>query len=144
MLALHGARKREPSPTVEKSPLALALGARNRLADERAQLDAINVFPVADGDTGSNMLATVEAIVAALRDPSVDPARAAADAALMGARGNSGTILSALVRTAALALADGADVPSALRAGVDAAYASVPEPVEGTMLTVAQIGRAHV
>ena len=145
MLAQPEARKREPSPTVSTSPpptpLALALSARHRLAEERAQLDAINVFPVADGDTGSNMLATVDAVVAALRDPMADPARAVADAALMGARGNSGTILSALARTAAQTLAPpvtGPAVAAALRAGVEAAYAAVPEPVEGTMLTVAR------
>lgn len=132
-------------PTVPTTPpptlLRLAIGARNRLADERAQLDAINVFPVADGDTGSNMLATAEAVVAALRVPSGTPAEAAADAVLMGARGNSGTILSALVRAAAQSLeapVTGAGVAAALRAGVDAAYAAVPEPVEGTMLTVAR------
>lgn len=127
-----------PPPT----PLALALGARARLAAECERLNAINVYPVADGDTGSNMLRTAEAIVAALRVDTGDPARTAGDAALMGARGNSGTILSALVRAAAARLAvgdvDGAAVAAALRAGADAAYRAVPEPVEGTMLTVAR------
>ena len=127
----------------EQPPLAfaIALGARTRLAAERERLDAINVYPVADGDTGSNMLATADAVVAALRAGEGDPLHAAADAALMGARGNSGTILSAFVRAALRDLgpgADGAAVAAALRAGADAAYAAVPEPVEGTMLTVAR------
>ena len=119
----------------------LALSARARLAAEREHLDAINVYPVADGDTGSNLLATVDAIAAALRDEPADPAQAAADAALMGARGNSGTILSALVRTAVLSLTapvDGAASTQALHVGAEAAYAAVPEPTEGTMLTVAR------
>ena len=119
----------------------LALSARARLAAEREHLDAINVYPVADGDTGSNLLATVDAIAAALRDEPADPAQAAADAALMGARGNSGTILSALVRTAVLSLTapvDGAAITQALHVGAEAAYAAVPEPTEGTMLTVAR------
>ncbi|MGI9186971.1 MAG: DegV family protein [Gaiellales bacterium] len=117
------------------------MSARARLASEREHLDAINVFPVADGDTGSNLLATVVAIAAALIADAADPARAAADAALLGARGNSGTILSALVRAAAQSLAhpvDGVAIVRALRAGADAAYAAVPEPAEGTMLTVAR------
>ncbi len=123
------------------SPSTLAASARARLVGEREHLNAINVYPVADGDTGSNLLSTVDAIAAALRANPGDPARAAADAALLGARGNSGTILSALVRAAVLSLptpVDGAAVRAALRAGADAAYAAVPEPVEGTMLTVAR------
>ena len=126
-----------PLPSV----LTLALSARARLGAERDYLDAINVYPVADGDTGSNLLATVDAIAASLRSAPADPARAVADAALMGARGNSGTILSALVRTAVLSLpapVDGAAITQALRAGADAAYAAVPKPTEGTMLTVAR------
>jgi DegV family protein with EDD domain len=123
--------------------LSLALGARARLAAQRPGIDRINVFPVADGDTGSNMLATADAVVAALRELPADPARAAGDAALLGARGNSGTILSAMARAACDALAaapaiDGAAVAGALRAAADAGYRAVPEPVEGTMLTVAR------
>ena len=89
-----------PAPT----PLDLALGARAALARERERLNAINVYPVADGDTGSNMLATADAVVRALREGPADPARAAGDAALLGARGNSGTILSAMVRALATGL----------------------------------------
>jgi DegV family protein with EDD domain len=127
-----------PLPT----PLDLALGARAALARERERLNAINVYPVADGDTGSNMLATADAVVRALREGPQDPARAAGDAALLGARGNSGTILSAMVRAAVDGLADGpidgAAVAAALRAAADAGYGAVPAPVEGTMLTVAR------
>lgn len=133
------------------SPLVLALGARTRLAGECEHLNAINVYPVADGDTGSNLLATVDAIVAALRVSEVPAngaegvAQAAADAALLGARGNSGTILSALVRAAVLSLRaplDGPTLSAALAAGAEAAYAAVPVPVEGTMLTVARAAAA--
>ncbi len=119
----------------------LAASARARLAGEREHLNAINVYPVADGDTGSNLLATVDAVATALRASPGDPARVAADAALLGARGNSGTILSAFVRASVLSLqapVDGAAVRAALLAGAEAAYAAVPQPVEGTMLTVAR------
>ncbi|MGA0122588.1 MAG: DAK2 domain-containing protein, partial [Gaiellales bacterium] len=92
-----------PLPT----PLDLALGARAALARERERLNAINVYPVADGDTGSNMLAPADAGGRARREGPQDPARAAGDAALLGARGNSGTILSAMVRAAVDGLADG-------------------------------------
>ena len=127
-----------PDPT----PLDLALGARAALARERERLNAINVYPVADGDTGSNMLATADAVVRALREGPADPARAAGDAALLGARGNSGTILSAMVRALAAGLADGPvdgpAVKAALTAAAEAGYRAVPAPVEGTMLTVAR------
>jgi DegV family protein with EDD domain len=149
MLVPPDPRKREPSAVVSHpplpQPLSLALGARARLAGEREHLNAINVYPVADGDTGSNLLATVDAVVSALRVGGEDPARLAADAALLGARGNSGTILSAFVRAALLSLTtpvDGPAVSAALAAGADAAYAAVPQPVEGTMLTVARAAAA--
>ncbi|MBQ1161624.1 DAK2 domain-containing protein [Streptomyces sp. A73] len=127
-----------------------------------AHMDAINVFPVADGDTGTNLCLTFEAAVAAL--PSGDTAtghtatgdtaaeeataaevlRVMARAALLGARGNSGTILAEYLRGMAQGLADGAGsggdgqaLARALRCGASAAYAAVAHPVEGTMLTVA-------
>ncbi len=146
MLEPDECRKRHPSSNVPQqslpSLLDLALGARAQLAKERAMLNAINVYPVADGDTGSNLLHTVDAVVAALRnDPAVVP-ETIGDAVLLGARGNSGTILSALVRTAVLQLGrgvvDGPAITAALGAGAEAAYRAVPEPVEGTMLTVAR------
>ncbi|MBO8190654.1 DAK2 domain-containing protein [Streptomyces oryzae] len=128
-------------------------------------MDAINVFPVADGDTGTNLCLTFEAAVAALPANGAEPTaaealRAMARAALLGARGNSGTILAEYLRGMAHGLADevdevdgadGADegehgdaaggpsgaLPRALRSGASAAYAAVAHPVEGTMLTVA-------
>ena len=142
MLDRRSCRKRHPSPKMSTSPhytlLELALGARARLAAESERINAINVFPVADGDTGSNLLHTIDAVVDCLRSDPADPARAVGDAALLGARGNSGTILASMIRAAAGELGAGRAVPEALLSGARAAYRAVPEPVEGTMLTVAQ------
>jgi uncharacterized protein len=118
--------------------LALARAALAALEASRQRIDDLNVYPVPDGDTGTNMTLTVRSGVEALeRDPDADVARAI----LMGARGNSGVILSQLVRGASGALpADGVpDVPAvarALRAASDAGYAAVRNPQEGTMLTL--------
>jgi DAK2 domain fusion protein YloV len=110
------------------------------LEASRRRLDDLNVYPVADGDTGTNMTLTVRAVAEAL-DGGVadDPAAQIGHAALLGARGNSGVILSQIVRAALGALdgeLDAAGVARALRAGSDAAYAAVQQPVEGTILTV--------
>jgi DAK2 domain fusion protein YloV len=111
----------------------------------RHRIDDLNVFPVPDGDTGTNMARTAEAVAAALAalGPSdrATQAAVATRAALMGARGNSGIILSQIVRGAVEQLAqegelDGAVVARALQRARDAAYAAVSVPVEGTMLTV--------
>jgi DAK2 domain fusion protein YloV len=119
------------------------------LEASRQRIDDLNVFPVPDGDTGTNMARTAEAVAAALRE--LGPADAATHAAvitraaLMGARGNSGIILSQIVRGAVEALAtleppqrelDAGSLCRALRAASNAAYAAVSTPVEGTMLTV--------
>ena len=110
------------------------------LEASRARIDDLNVYPVPDGDTGTNMTETVRAVVSALeRDPDADVVRAA----LMGARGNSGVILSQLVRGAVEAVGDGkgidaAAIARALRGASDAGYAAVRNPQEGTMLTVAR------
>ena len=142
MLERRSCRKRHPSPKMSSSShytlLGLALGARARLAAESERINAINVFPVADGDTGSNLLHTIDAVVDCLRSDPADPARAVGDAALLGARGNSGTILASMIRAAAGELGAGRPMPEALQSGARAAYRAVPEPVEGTMLTVAQ------
>ncbi len=142
MLDRRRCRKQHPSPKMSSSShytlLELALGARARLAAESERINAINVFPVADGDTGSNLLHTIDAVVDCLRSDPTEPARAVGDAALLGARGNSGTILASMIRAAAGELGAGQAVPGALMSGVRAAYRAVPEPVEGTMLTVAQ------
>ena len=106
----------------------------------RARIDDLNVYPVPDGDTGTNMTETARAVVSALeRDPGADIVRAA----LLGARGNSGVILSQLVRGAMEALGgtdsvDAACLAEALRGASDAGYAAVRNPQEGTMLTVAR------
>jgi fatty acid kinase len=113
------------------------------------EVNALNVFPVPDGDTGSNMLSTVRA---ALAEAEAIPAgqrrlsrvaQALADGALMGARGNSGLILSQVLRGMAEIAqdkhrADGMDLSLALRRGAETAYAAVLQPVEGTILTVAR------
>ncbi len=110
------------------------------LEASRARIDDLNVYPVPDGDTGTNMTETVRAVVSALeRDPNADVVRAA----LMGARGNSGVILSQLVRGAVEAVGDGEGIDAAavarvLRGASDAGYAAVRNPQEGTMLTVAR------
>jgi DAK2 domain fusion protein YloV len=120
--------------------LGLACAALAALEAGRARIDDLNVYPVPDGDTGTNMTETVRAAVSALeRDPGADVVRAV----LMGARGNSGVILSQLVRGVAEELreterVDAAALARALRAASDAAYAALRDPQEGTMLTVAR------
>ena len=126
-------------------PIAAALdAARNALASRVEEINDLNVFPVADGDTGTNMLMTLSGVAEAAMDAEVQE-RAAhiARAALLAAKGNSGMILSQLVRGAAETLADigepdGGAARRAFRGASDAAYAAVREPVEGTMLTVAR------
>jgi DAK2 domain fusion protein YloV len=118
--------------------LSLARAALAALEASRSRLDDLNVFPVPDGDTGINMVATARAVVEAL-ERGEDPVRGA----LMGARGNSGVILSQLLRGAVEAI-DGrerigtAELAAALRAASDAGYAALREPQEGTILTVAR------
>jgi uncharacterized protein len=122
------------------------------LEARRQEVNDLNVFPVADGDTGDNMAMTMRAVMEELdrlNGLEVDEigrtqlVQALARAALMGARGNSGVILSQIVRGAAEELAsrpgeliDPVLVASAFASAADAAYDSVREPAEGTMLTV--------
>src|ERR671931_808894 len=123
----------------------LVRGALGALERSRQRIDDLNVYPVPDGDTGTNLLLTVRAVVEAL-DGSRGGDRATlvrevSRAALMGARGNSGVILSQIVRGAAEELGaagevDAETIARALRAASDAAYRAVRRPVEGTMLTV--------
>ncbi|MEV8525511.1 MULTISPECIES: DAK2 domain-containing protein [unclassified Streptomyces] len=133
-----------------RSWCALALEALGR---DREAIDAINVYPVADGDTGTNLYLTmesaaqaVEAVFAAYPQPPVyagvpdtaDVVRAMAHGALLGARGNSGTILAQLLRGMAEVVAKGdAELAPALRRAASAAYLAVAHPVEGTVLSVA-------
>ena len=114
-------------------------------------LNELNVFPVPDGDTGTNMSMTINSAAADLRkaeDPELYAAsKIAAAAMLRGARGNSGVILSLLMRGISKALkghdnADGVLWASALQGGVDAAYKAVMKPAEGTILTVARLAAA--
>ncbi len=110
-------------------------------------INALNVFPVPDGDTGTNMLLTMKAAcaeMASVNDWSVGAvARAAAYGALMGARGNSGVILSQILRGFARVLENkerltAADLAAALHEASVTAYQGIIEPVEGTMLTVSR------
>jgi uncharacterized protein len=117
-------------------PLALARAALAALEASRQRIDDLNVYPVPDGDTGTNMTETARTVVSALERGETDVVRAS----LMGARGNSGVILSQIVRGAVEALpADEIDTQAlaqAVRGASDAAYAAVRNPQEGTMLTV--------
>jgi DAK2 domain fusion protein YloV len=124
---------------------SLARGALDSLELSRERIDDLNVYPVPDGDTGTNLTLTVRGLVKALdASTAVDRealAREATRAALMSARGNSGVILSQIVRGAADVLraaeaVDGTAVARAFRGASDAAYGAVRKPVEGTMLTV--------
>ena len=126
--------------------------AASHLEERRKEVNDLNVFPVADGDTGDNMALTLRAVsdeLDRLDGQMVDEVgrtelvNALARAALMGARGNSGVILSQIVRGAAEELAsrpgelvDPMLVSAAFARAADAAYESVREPAEGTMLTV--------
>ncbi|MGV9341630.1 DAK2 domain-containing protein [Streptomyces sp. NPDC003688] len=141
-------------------------GALRALGRAREEIDAINVYPVADGDTGTNLYLTMESAAAAVEavfagyetgagrpsladtgQPSLaDAVRAMAHGALIGARGNSGTILAQLLRGMSQVLAasdgdtariDGARLLLALRHAADSAHEAVAHPVEGTVLTVA-------
>jgi uncharacterized protein len=119
-----------------------------QLSARRQEIDELNVYPVPDGDTGTNMCLTVEAGAAAVDDvPDSDGLPEVTDAfargALLGARGSSGVILSQLLRGWAEVLRERPDGgPAAVRAALaraaDQAYAAVGRPVEGTMLTVAR------
>ena len=120
--------------------------AAARLEASVDEINALNVFPVPDGDTGSNMMATVRAALAEAEalGPSASAERvasAAAFGALMGARGNSGVITSQILRGVAEGLAgktrfNALDLANALDQGTKAAYGAVAKPVEGTILTV--------
>src|SRR5690348_7687354 len=121
-----------------------SLGALER---SRHRVDDLNVYPVPDGDTGTNLTLTGRAVMEALESSQAADgaaiAREVTRAALLGARGNSGVIFSQLLRGAAETLGAAADVDAAVvaqafRAASDAGYAAVREPVEGTILSVAR------
>ncbi len=123
------------------------ISASNVLAGQKQQVDELNIFPVPDGDTGTNMSMTFSAAareLARLSEPTISQtADTASSALLRGARGNSGVILSLLFRGFSKGLkgkteANGADLAAALTLGVGAAYKAVMKPTEGTILTVAR------
>ena len=126
----------------------LMLSAAAAIEINKQKLNELNVFPVPDGDTGTNMSMTIGAAAADLRkadNPDLEKASAIAAAAMLrGARGNSGVILSLLLRGISRKLkgaetCDGALWAKALQEGVDAAYKAVMKPAEGTILTVARL-----
>ena len=120
-----------------------AMGYRDTLRVHQELLNRLNVYPVPDGDTGTNMALTMESVVAELDGPAEMAAvcKAMSHGSLMGARGNSGVILSQVLRGIAgtlegLESADGRALARGLAAASDAAYEAVMRPVEGTILTV--------
>ena len=140
-------------PSIQRFRRVMSV-ALAHLEERREEINDLNVFPVADGDTGDNMALTMRAVLAELErleaESEGDPKRpeivaTVARAAMMGARGNSGVILSQIVRGAAEELAsppgrliDPRLIAAALANAERAAYASIRNPVEGTMLTVAR------
>ena len=129
----------------------MIISAAASIEIHKQALNELNVFPVPDGDTGTNMSMTINSAAADLRkseDPDLYSAsKVAASAMLRGARGNSGVILSLLFRGLSKALkgsevADGVLWAQALQSGVDAAYKAVMKPAEGTILTVARLAAA--
>jgi uncharacterized protein len=143
-------------PSIERARRVVAV-AHQHLEERRQELNDLNVFPVADGDTGDNMAGTIEAVLDGLESlraselAAVDRnyiVQTVAHSALMGARGNSGVILSQIFRGAAEVLTTRRGdligptlVRDALERAAAAAWSSVAEPQEGTMLTV--IGEVH-
>lgn len=126
---------------------AMISGANNILM-HKTDVDELNIFPVPDGDTGTNMSMTMSSAAAELKKKSggtaAEISKIAASALLRGARGNSGTILSLLFRGFAKGIEgldslSGLDLVTALGIGVEAAYKAVMKPTEGTILTVSRI-----
>jgi dihydroxyacetone kinase-like predicted kinase len=135
---------------------ALVEAGLSALEERREEVNDLNVFPVADGDTGDNMVLTLRAVLQELdrlalvsEESSLDDigreqiVRSVARAALLGARGNSGVILSQLIRGAAEELIsrpgeliDPVLIGAALASAADQGYGSVQQPAEGTILTV--------
>lgn len=128
------------------------ISAANHISNNRKQVDDLNVFPVPDGDTGTNMSMTVNNAARELANVSNasagSVAATTASAMLRGARGNSGVITSLLFRGFAKGFKDQENVTAenlseALKAGVDAAYKAVMKPTEGTILTVARVASEY-
>lgn len=124
------------------------ISGANNIIKQKEEINSLNIFPVPDGDTGTNMSMTFEAAARALAESTAtrvdEVASEAASAMLRSARGNSGVILSLLFRGIANGLKgkeemDGKDFAEALRLGVETAYKAVMNPTEGTILTVARM-----
>ena len=131
-----------------KTLAAMLIHASASLDAEKQKINELNVFPVPDGDTGTNMSLTIGTAAAELRQKNpatVGQATAlCASAMLRGARGNSGVILSLIFRGFSRAMKDkdtmdGIDLADAINAGVIAAYRAVMKPAEGTLLTVSRL-----
>ena len=127
----------------------MLLCANAALEENKQKINELNVFPVPDGDTGTNMSLTMNSAAIELGRKQTETVGAVADCAasalLRGARGNSGVILSLLFRGIAKSLkgretATAAEFAAAVSAGVDAAYKAVMKPAEGTILTVSRLG----
>ena len=132
---------------------AMLLSAAASLENQKQEVNELNVFPVPDGDTGTNMSLTIGAAANEVRQKTTDEtplgvvAEVVSGALLRGARGNSGVILSLLFRGFSRYLkettkADGFEFASALAVGVESAYRAVMKPAEGTILTVSRVSSA--
>ena len=115
------------------------------LAEHRQTVNELNVFPIPDGDTGDNMYMTIQAGCSASGNTLSELSRSVSSGMLMGARGNSGVILSRMFAGIAKGLADADEADAdtfaqAMQAGVEESYHAVSEPVEGTILTVFREG----
>ena len=126
----------------------MVISAANNIENQKNSINALNVFPVPDGDTGTNMSLTISAAAKTMRttnDKDIsETANIVASSLLKGARGNSGVILSLLFRGIAKGLAgqqnaDSKALAKAFSSGVSAAYGAVMKPTEGTILTVARV-----
>ena len=142
-------KKECPRLITGKILLNSIISGANNIKNHRETIDSLNIFPVPDGDTGTNMSMTIGSGVAELTKLNDDVtvaevAKTAAYSFLRGARGNSGVILSLLFKgfskgLSGLEFANGKDLVKALSIGVDAAYKAVMNPMEGTILTVARV-----
>ncbi len=131
---------------------SMILTAAKLLEVNRVSIDALNVFPVPDGDTGTNMSLTMQSAVKELlacrSNKVADIAEAISKGALKGARGNSGVILSQVIRGMCTILKKNEEIDTkifvhALKSGAEIAYGAVSKPKEGTMLTVARMVAEH-
>src|SRR5207248_11113635 len=127
----------------------VVVGYRDALRSHQEKLNRLNVYPVPDGDTGTNMALTLESVVSALdgADDMGTTCKAISHGSLMGARGNSGVILSQVLRgmcdgCKGVTAAGPQKMADALDTASDAAYAAVMRPVEGTILTVVKAAAA--